>query len=162
MPTAYSIDALAGNVELGKGGPRAKDSSGVVQLRNNADTAFAKGQCADPTAADDIANKRYVDTVAPPKFTATKSSNYTASSNEHVKYDPSGPTFTLTMPSSPSTNDQVGIKNVTTDIGAITLAGNGNNVEDPAAPGSTSSSVSVAGAGVSLVYQYDGTAWWIV
>lgn len=95
-------------------------------------------------------------------FTATKTGSYTASSNEHVKYDVSGPTFTLTMPSSPSTNDQVGIKNVTTSITAITLSGNGNNVEDPFSAGSMSSSVSVTGAGVSLIYQYDGTAWWIV
>lgn len=162
MSADYGQTGTGPNVEFGKGGPRVKDSAGVLQFRNAADAAFVKSQCADPTVDDDIATKRYVDSVGTPGFTATKTANYTASSNEHVKYDISGPTFTITMPASPSTDDQVGIKNVTTDISAITLSGNGNNVEDPSSPGSTSASVSVTGAGVSLIYQFDGTAWWIV
>ena len=96
-------------------------------------------------------------------FTSAKTSNYTAASKEFVRYDISGPTFILKMPSAPSTDDRVGIKNVTTDISAITLDGNGNNVEDPSSPGSVAASVSVAGAGISLIYQYDGAGkWWIV
>jgi hypothetical protein len=66
------------------------------------------------------------------------------------------------MPASASTNAQVAIKNVTTSGATLTLSGNGNTVEDPVAPGTTASSVSVIGAGVSLIYQFDGTDWWIV
>jgi len=95
-------------------------------------------------------------------FTATKTANYTASAGEAVLYDPSGGTFTLSMPGSPATDDQVGIKNAGTSATAVTLSGNGNNVEDPSSPGSVAASVSVSGGGVSIIYQFDGTQWWIV
>ena len=40
-----------------------KNSSGDIQVRNNTDSAFAKARCADPTADDDGATKRYVDSI---------------------------------------------------------------------------------------------------
>ena len=94
-------------------------------------------------------------------FTSTKSGSYTAVTGDFVKFDPSGGTFTLTAPSSPAVNDRIGLKNVTTSSLAITISGNGNDIEDAAAPGSGSLSVSMSGPGVSLIYQYDGTQWWI-
>jgi len=95
-------------------------------------------------------------------FTDLKTTSYTAVSWEHVKYDPSTPTVTVSFPASPATDDQVGVKNCTTDTTSCTISGNGNNVEDPSSPGSTAASVGIAAAGVSLIYQYDGTEWWIV
>jgi hypothetical protein len=77
-------------------------------------------------------------------------------------YDPSGGTFTITMPAAPSRGDLVGIKNNTSDTTAITLAGNGNNVEDPTAGGTDAASISVLGAGIGLVYQYTGSKWKLV
>jgi hypothetical protein len=94
-------------------------------------------------------------------FTGTKVTTYTASVGEHVKYNPAA-VWTLSMPASASTNAQVALKNVTTSGATLTLSGNGNTVEDPVAPGTTAASVSVIGAGVSLIYQFDGTDWWIV
>lgn len=84
----------------------------------------------------------------------------TAAVNDFVKYDPSGGTFTINAPSSPVKDDRFGIKNSTADTTTITLSGNGSNIEDPGTF-ALSSSVSVTGAGISLIYQYDGTSWFI-
>ena len=97
-----------------------------------------------------------------PLFTTVKVAAYTAVSGELVRYNAAGPTFTISMPAAPSTNDRVGIKNVTTSAGLITLSGNGNNVEDPTSPGTQAISASIVGAGISLIYQYDGAEWWVV
>lgn len=95
-------------------------------------------------------------------FTTVKTTNYTGNSWEHIKYDPSGGTFTITFPPSPSIGDKIGTKNVTASAISITVNGNGNNLEGPLAPGTTAASVSVGGAGRSLIWQYDGTVWWVV
>jgi len=95
-------------------------------------------------------------------FSGTKITTYTAIVGEHVKYDPSGGTFTMSLPASANTNAQVAFKNVTTDTTSVTISGNGNTLEDPGTPGSTSASIAVAIAGVSITYQFDGTDWWIV
>ncbi len=63
MSADYGQTGIGGNVEIGKGGPRYKDASGVVQFRNGGDTVFAKVQGADPTVDDDLATKRYVDSA---------------------------------------------------------------------------------------------------
>jgi hypothetical protein len=95
-------------------------------------------------------------------FTTVKTTNYTGNSWEHIKYDPSGGTFTITFPPSPAIGDKIGTKNVTASAISITVNGNGNNLEGPLAPGTTAASVSVGGAGRSLIWQYDGTVWWVV
>jgi hypothetical protein len=95
------------------------------------------------------------------EFTALVTSGpTTAAVNDFVKYDPSGGTFTINAPSSPVKDDRFGIKNSTADTTSITLSGNGSNIEDPGTF-ALSASVSVTGAGVSLIYQYDGTSWFI-
>ena len=95
-------------------------------------------------------------------FTTTKVATYTGAAWEYIKYDPSGGTFQLNFPASPSIGDRIGTKNVTTNATTITVSGNGKNLEDPGAPGSTAASVTVGGAGDYQVWQYDGTVWWIV
>jgi hypothetical protein len=64
MGADYTQDGIAPSTEIGKGGPRVKRSGAVAQFRNNADSAFARSQAADPTANDDLATKRYVDGVS--------------------------------------------------------------------------------------------------
>jgi len=61
MSKNYGQTGVASDVALGKGGPRVKDSSGVVQHRNSVDSAFARTQGATPVAGDDLTTKDYVD-----------------------------------------------------------------------------------------------------
>lgn len=60
----YGLVGIGGNVEFGKGGPRWKNNSGVLQARNNVDGAFAVVEAAEPTAANHLATKAYVDRLA--------------------------------------------------------------------------------------------------
>jgi len=96
-------------------------------------------------------------------FSGTKVGAYTAIVGEHVKYDATAGPFTLDFPASASPNAQVAFKNVTTDgTTVITYDGNGNDIEDPGSPGSVGATAAVAVAGVSVIYQFDGTQWWII
>jgi len=61
MSKNYGQTGVASDVALGKGGPRVKNDSGVVQHRNSVDTAFARSQGATPVAGDDFTTKDYVD-----------------------------------------------------------------------------------------------------
>lgn len=60
----YGQTGLAGTVELGKGGSKIKDSSGVVELRNNADSAYAIVRGDHPVGDNDLVTKRYLETRA--------------------------------------------------------------------------------------------------
>lgn len=95
-------------------------------------------------------------------FTAIKTANFTGEAGDNILFNPSSGTFTLTFPLVPVTNQQIGIKN-TTDSGlAITVAGNGKNLEAPNDPGNLASSVQASGPGAGVIWQYDGTQWLIV
>ena len=61
MSVDYTQRGLGPSVEIGKGGPRVKDGAGVLQSRNNADTALARMQGDTPVVGDDFATKDYVD-----------------------------------------------------------------------------------------------------
>lgn len=58
---SYDLDGINENVELGKSGPRIKDSSGAVEHRNNADSSYAVVRGADPIADNDLATKGWVE-----------------------------------------------------------------------------------------------------
>lgn len=58
---SYDLNGVNGNVELGKGGPRVKDSSGAVEHRNNADDAYSIVRGADPVTDNDLATKGWVE-----------------------------------------------------------------------------------------------------
>lgn len=60
----YGLEGIAEVVELGKDGPKVKANTGVVELRDNADTAYAVARGADPVGDDDLVTKRYLDTRA--------------------------------------------------------------------------------------------------
>jgi hypothetical protein len=56
----YRQSGLSGNVELGKGGPKVRNNSNVIELRNNADTAMAVGRGADPVGSSDFVTLGYL------------------------------------------------------------------------------------------------------
>lgn len=60
----YGVSGIGSTVELGKAGPKAKNSSGVVEFRNNADNAYAIVRGDTPVADNDLATKAYVDKKA--------------------------------------------------------------------------------------------------
>lgn len=122
-----------------------------------ASPTFQEVHALDPTTADALCTKRYVD------FTwdgTIHVAAFSASNREAHRYDPSGGSFTISLPAAPANGDTVLLKNVTTDTTAVTI--NGGTIEDPANPGSTAVSVSASGAGLKLRYSYDGTQWLLV
>jgi hypothetical protein len=81
----YDLSGLASNFEVGKGGPRIKSGvGGTVQARDNGDAAFAILQAADPSAADDLATKRYVDSRSPTIVKKTSDQTFTSGTPANV------------------------------------------------------------------------------
>lgn len=64
MSVNYSQTGIGQSVEYSQGGARVKDNTGVIEIRNNADTVFTQCRGADPLIDDDLATKRYVDATA--------------------------------------------------------------------------------------------------
>ncbi len=60
----YGVTGIGGNVELGKGGPRIKDSSGVIEHRNAADDGYVIARGDHPVGDNDLVTKRYLETRA--------------------------------------------------------------------------------------------------
>jgi hypothetical protein len=58
----YGLGGVGSSVELGKGGARVKNSSGVVEARNNADNAYAKIRADHPTGMNDVVTLQYLKT----------------------------------------------------------------------------------------------------
>lgn len=61
MSKNYRLDGLAGLVELSKGGAQIKNNSGVIEARNNTDSALAVLRAADPVNATDVVTKQYLE-----------------------------------------------------------------------------------------------------
>lgn len=57
----FGLSGVSGDIALGKNGPRIKDSSGTVQIRNASDAAYANLEAAPPTSENHVATKSYVD-----------------------------------------------------------------------------------------------------
>ncbi len=93
--------------------------------------------------------------------TAVKVANYTTLFGERVLYDPSGGTFQIDAPVTPTTGQRWAIKNVTVDVTLVTISGNGESLEDPGTS-TLLASFTIAAAFVSLDYIYDGTNWVII
>lgn len=87
---------------------------------------------------------------------------HTAIPFQRVTFDPSGGTFQIDMPASPTFGDRVGVKNVTASATAVTVSGNGANIDNPVGLGVYLASVSVGGAGVFATWEFDGTRWGVV
>jgi hypothetical protein len=97
-------------------------------------------------------------TAAVPSLTGIKVAPYTAVDLDLVIYDPSGGTFQIDAPAAPIAGVRWSLKNVTIDVTAITVDGNGNSIENPTSS-TLGASYSLAGALVSVDYIYDGTNW---
>lgn len=83
MAKQYRLSGIGTLVELGKNGARIKNSSGVIEARNNADNAYAIMRVADPVGADDVVNKRTLD--------ASTVSGVTRSLRATLEYNTSSP-----------------------------------------------------------------------
>lgn len=90
--------------------------------------------------------------------TAVKTGTYTAALGETVRADPSGGTFTITLPTVGSTHfgRQVKVKNQTSSTTTITIAADSGHTIDGA------SSVTIATARGSLTFEYDGAGDWML
>lgn len=105
------------------------------------------------------------------KASAVLSDGYASTSSnvvlyEILKYDPSGGTFTLSLPNDVSLTvekgDLAGIKNISTSATSITVDAPNSTLEDPGSLGTLSASISVGAAGVGYIWQYDGTNWLLI
>lgn len=70
MSKNHQLSGIGPNVELGKQGPRVKNSSGVAEFRNQADNAYAVVRAASPVADSDVVTKGYLETRADIAVTA--------------------------------------------------------------------------------------------
>jgi hypothetical protein len=91
----------------------------------------------------------------------TQTASFTAASNTKYKYDASTFSGTISMPASPANGDEVILKNVSSSASAVTISGNGNNIEDPSTY-SLVASTTVSGDGSSVTYSFDGTQWLLI
>lgn len=60
----FGLIGVGTNVQLGKSGPRIKNNSGAVEVKNAADNAFAVLRVADPVSDNDAVNLKYLKTKA--------------------------------------------------------------------------------------------------
>lgn len=92
------------------------------------------------------------------KVTDIKTANYSAVATDIIRYDPSGGSFTIEMPPTPNINDSVTVKNVTNNTTAITVDGNGNNIQRTGIYALVSS-FSLQSRGDSYTWFYTGSEW---
>lgn len=94
--------------------------------------------------------------------TAVATSTTTVASSKIQDYDATGGTFTLNAPAAPSRGAMFGIKEAAGLTTAVTVSGNGSNIENPLTGLAGSASFSLGAAFVSLLWVYDGTRWLII
>jgi hypothetical protein len=58
----YDVNGLNATVELGKGGPKVTNASGVIEARDQAGTAFAKVRADHPVGPNDVVTLKYLQT----------------------------------------------------------------------------------------------------
>lgn len=56
----FGQTGVASTIQLGKGGAKVKNNSGVIEARNAADSALAVVRAADPVGANDVVTKQYL------------------------------------------------------------------------------------------------------
>lgn len=84
----------------------------------------------------------------------TKTSAYTLSTSDYtILGDATSAPFTLNLPASPESGRLYNIKKIDSTSNAVTISGNGKNIEG-------SSSLAVSDQWVNVCLQYDGTQWY--
>lgn len=89
---------------------------------------------------------------------AASAANVTAEAGQNVRYDASSFTGTLFAPASPTAGQRFAYKEVGGDVTAVSIDGNGNNIEEPIS-GAFSASFTVGQAYIGVEYEFDGTQW---
>lgn len=93
-------------------------------------------------------------------FTEVKNADYTAVGDDVVLYDASSGTFILKCPVSPTQGMRVRFKETAGDTTAVTINGNGSNVEKPA--NGVLASFSFAAQYGLLSYVYTNGTWLLI
>lgn len=89
-----------------------------------------------------------------------RTATHFANVGERVVYDPTGGTFTINAPvGGLNVGDRWAVKNASTSVTAVTISGNGSNIEDPTGAYALAASFSFAGNGFAAEWEYDGAAW---
>jgi hypothetical protein len=88
-------------------------------------------------------------------YTTVKTSNYTAATNDGVQTDTSGGAFTVTLPATPATGDQVFVVDSAGSWATnnLTVGRNGSTINGSA------TDLTCDISGVSLQFVYSGTTW---
>ena len=84
-----------------------------------------------------------------------KSANYTASADDKLGLDSTGGAFTITLPPSPSSSDQINLVDAGGALSTynVTVARNGKTIEG------LSENMTISSNSINLYLQYNGTTW---
>jgi len=86
----------------------------------------------------------------------------TSDAGERMLYDPTGGTFQINAPATPILGMRWATKNRSSSATAVTISGNGSDIEDPTSSFSLAANFSLSGDGISVEWEYDGTQWLVV
>ena len=86
------------------------------------------------------------------RVVVSKTANYTCNAQEIVLCNASGGAFTVTLPASPSSSDIVTVKKTDSSENAVTVNGNGDNIDGDA-------SFTINSQYESYTMISDGTSW---
>ncbi|HDR8950741.1 TPA: hypothetical protein QDA82_001017 [Burkholderia vietnamiensis] len=123
------------------------------------DTSGSFLPAADSTYSIGVSGQRVKSIFAAGGFaigTTTKTGAYTATANDYtIRADGTTAAFTVTLEASPITGQVHIVKKVDSSANAITVSGNGKNIDGAA-------SVSLTAQYQSTRVQYNGTAWDVI
>ncbi len=98
--------------------------------------------------------------LLPEPSPSVETSAVTATAGLLVLYDPTGGSFQIDAPASPTKGDRWAVKNVSTDVTSVTIDGNSNSIENAASALVASFGFAIALG--TLSYLFDGTNWVLV
>jgi len=172
-PQALSLNATggsgtniaAGAFQIAGGRSTGNATAGILELQTG--TPGVSGTTAQTLATrltlTDTAATLTVPLSAP---SVSKISNGTAitatdtaEAGERVLYNPTGGTFQISAPASPVIGTRFAVKNRSASVVAVTISGNGNDIEDPTASFAVAASFTLAGDGIAAEWEFDGTDW---
>lgn len=101
-------------------------------------------------------------TYSRPLTFIVKDTTYQAVVGDLVLADASGGDFTITAPTSPNANDRFGVKLTDTSRNIVTVTAGSTTIENPYPLTVENTSVKLFSIGALVIWQYDGTQWFIV